>query len=387
MGRILTLLLISFIGMLNCSFAFAALQLTAEEQAWLKHNKTIRISGPQAFPPFQYFDQDGTFKGMGSDYVFHIAKMVGLEVEVAEKQPWPEILKKIKNREIDLLTCAARTAERSNFLLFTKPHFSFPLIIISRKDAPFIAGLQSLHGKKIAITKKISTVEWLKRDKINTVPHYVNSPLDALKAVSSGHADVAIENLAAATYLIEKNGLVNLKVAAPTSYENYDLSIAVRKDLPELASIFDKGIASLSAEKHTEIRQQVIAVRYEHGLEVKDVVKWVLLVAGVAILVLTGFILWNRKLALEIEERIKVESEKEKLIDELTLAIEEIRTLRGILPICSECKKIRDDKGYWTQIETYIGEHSEADFSHSICPHCLENLYGDEDWFKESHEL
>jgi hypothetical protein len=52
-----------------------------------------------------------------------------------------------------------------------------------------------------------------------------------------------------------------------------------------------------------------------------------------------------------------------------------VRTLRGILPICASCKKIRDDKGYWNQLESYIRDHSEAEFSHSLCPECIEKLY------------
>ena len=59
----------------------------------------------------------------------------------------------------------------------------------------------------------------------------------------------------------------------------------------------------------------------------------------------------------------------------LKSALEEIRLLRGILPICCHCKKIRDDKGYWTQVETYIRDHSEAEFSHGICPDCVEKFY------------
>jgi hypothetical protein len=53
----------------------------------------------------------------------------------------------------------------------------------------------------------------------------------------------------------------------------------------------------------------------------------------------------------------------------------EVNTLRGIIPICSACKNIRDDKGYWQQVEAYIRDRSEAEFSHSICPECLEKLY------------
>ena len=67
--------------------------------------------------------------------------------------------------------------------------------------------------------------------------------------------------------------------------------------------------------------------------------------------------------------------QKEKLISELQEALAKVKTLSGLLPICSSCKKIRDDKGYWNQIETYIRQHSEADFTHSICPNCAKMLY------------
>jgi hypothetical protein len=61
--------------------------------------------------------------------------------------------------------------------------------------------------------------------------------------------------------------------------------------------------------------------------------------------------------------------------------ITEIKTLRGFLPICSVCKKIRDDSGYWNQIEIYLEMHSTAQLSHSMCPECIKKMYGKEDWF------
>lgn len=63
---------------------------------------------------------------------------------------------------------------------------------------------------------------------------------------------------------------------------------------------------------------------------------------------------------------------------ELVKAMNEVKRLSGLLPICSSCKKIRDDKGYWQQIESYVAEHSEADFTHSICPDCMKTLYPEE---------
>jgi hypothetical protein len=70
-----------------------------------------------------------------------------------------------------------------------------------------------------------------------------------------------------------------------------------------------------------------------------------------------------------------METERDLLIHELQTALGEVQTLSGLVPICSHCKKIRDDSGYWTQVELYIRKHSQAEFSHGICPDCLKELY------------
>ena len=85
----------------------------------------------------------------------------------------------------------------------------------------------------------------------------------------------------------------------------------------------------------------------------------------------------NKNLKREIDERNKAEKEREELIIELKKALNEVKTLSGFLPICASCKKIRDDKGYWNQIEGYILSHSNAELSHSICPDCVKKLYPD----------
>jgi hypothetical protein len=91
----------------------------------------------------------------------------------------------------------------------------------------------------------------------------------------------------------------------------------------------------------------------------------------------TTLLLANMSLEREIDERKRVEEEREKLIHELQEALDKVKILSGLLPICSSCKKIRDDNGCWNQIEVYIRDHSEADFSHSICPVCVKELYLD----------
>lgn len=87
----------------------------------------------------------------------------------------------------------------------------------------------------------------------------------------------------------------------------------------------------------------------------------------------------EKALTEEALQQLQIVNEKrEKLIAELEVALEEIRTLEGIIPICMHCKGIRDDKGYWNVLEKYITEHSDAQFSHGICDECMEKYYPEE---------
>ena len=86
---------------------------------------------------------------------------------------------------------------------------------------------------------------------------------------------------------------------------------------------------------------------------------------------------------IDITERKNIEKEREKLIHDLQNALAEIKTLSGLVPICSYCKKVRDDKGYWNKIESYIHKHSDAEFSHGICPECAEKYLPDFDDYDE----
>ena len=84
-----------------------------------------------------------------------------------------------------------------------------------------------------------------------------------------------------------------------------------------------------------------------------------------------GLVIGASAIARDITARRREEEERLRLIDELTQALTQAKTLRGLLPICSSCKKIRDDQGYWQQVEVYIQRHSDAGFTHGLCPSCV----------------
>ncbi len=87
-------------------------------------------------------------------------------------------------------------------------------------------------------------------------------------------------------------------------------------------------------------------------------------------------------IARDITQRILIQNERKRLVKDLKQALVQIKTLHGLIPICAHCKKIRDDKGYWNLLESYIETHSQASFSHGMCPECSEHLYGQEDWYQ-----
>jgi hypothetical protein len=115
-----------------------------------------------------------------------------------------------------------------------------------------------------------------------------------------------------------------------------------------------------------------IVLFYFSNIEI--IFRYVILGVIVPLLVAPPIIIFYGKLLVKIakaEEHLRIRTVK------LEKALDEIKQLSGLLPICASCKKIRDDKGYWNQIEAYISQHSEAQFSHSVCPECTQKLYPD----------
>lgn len=354
-----------------------ALSLTPAEKEWLKTHPVIRVGGPKSFPPFHYYDENGRPLGIGPEFAANIMNRLGLKLEYQSPLPWPQVLENIQEGRLDVIACIARSPEREEYLEFSAPYLSFPLVIISRRDESFIGGLEDLHGRRTALVKKISTYDWLRRDQIGVIPVPVDSPLEALQAVSQGRADAAIENLAAAFFLIQRNGLFDLKVAAPTSWGNYKLFFAVRQDWPVLVDLINKALGDMPPELQSGIRNKWISVRYEFGVSPGKIARWAAVVLIPLILLLSFGFFYNRRLRREMNEKEKAQRDREKVIRDLQTALANIKELKGLLPICASCKKIRDDRGYWQQVEVYLLEHSGAEFSHSICPDCMREIYPD----------
>ena len=175
-----------------------------------------------------------------------------------------------------------------------------------------------------------------------------------------------IDNTPAPIYLKDKDGkylLINKQYEYLARITQEQIAGKIDFD------IFPEEIAALFCSQDEEVKGKNATLEFEETITLPDgeftfiTIKFPLHDDKGKIYAVGGF-------CTDITERKKIEKEKENLIGRLQTALDEVKTLRGIIPICSFCKKMRDDRGYWNRVETYIAERTEADFSHALCPDC-----------------
>ena len=317
------------------------IQLTSKEKDWLADHKNIRIGVDPAWPPFEFFDATKVYSGIASDYVHRLNENLKINMAPVPNLSWPEVMNKARAGEIDVLPCVAKTPERSKFLLFSEPYISFPMVILTRDDAPFVNVVQDFKNGKVAVVKGYVSQELLQRDYPEREFYLAKDIDEALRAVSKGKIDAFVGNLASITYTTQKLGLTNLKVATTTPYK-YELAFAVRKDWPELVNILNKNIYSIPHLERSTIQNRWINVRFERKTNwtlLLEVVVGILLVGGIILVIILR---WNRKLSKEISERRRIEE-----------ALRESRAAaRGLLDATQESLLLLDGQGNVVAINT-----------------------------------
>ncbi len=371
---------------------------TEQERAWLNgHKGQIRIAITQ-LPPQIIVNKDMDYEGLAIDYIRLIEKKINFKFNLVYYDTWNILMDKMKERDSDVIFAAQKTPEREQFLQFTAPYIFLPNMIIVNQNKKGVLTLNDLKGMQVAVVKGSAVHEYLKTGypDINLV--LANDELDVLNKTSFGETYAAVLETSRASYYIQKREITNLRIGGSAEYE-YQLRFASRNDWPELNRILEKALMSISGDEREIITRKWLYLNDRLSLEKY---RRLLYLAGAFVLITVSFFimisLWNRVLHKKVKERTaELNSYKNHLEDlvesrtadlkkinaELENALAEVETLSGFLPICSSCKKVRDDSGYWNQIEDYIAKHSHTEFSHSICPDCTEKLYGKEKWFND----
>jgi PAS domain S-box-containing protein len=279
------------------------LDLTPEERAFLA-GRRLRLGVDALRPPFEFFDDKGGYAGITAGFVAVVAERLGLEMVPQRNLTWTEAMEQIKAGAVDAIPKATPTPERQEFLIFTKPYASFPTVIVTRKDR-FVIGLDDLYGLRAGVVKGLVVESNLRRDHPSMPLIVVASVEDGLRQLSTGGLDAFVDNLGPVTYNIDKLGLANLKIAAPTPYTQ-DLAFGVRKDWPLMASALDKALASLSNEDKAAIKSRWLGIQVQ-TVDWRALIAWGAPVAAGLLAVIVTIIVWNRRLGREVRERKSAE--------------------------------------------------------------------------------
>jgi ABC-type amino acid transport substrate-binding protein/two-component sensor histidine kinase len=277
------------------------LELTAKEQAWLDENHAIQVRIGDA-PPYIIPNKDGEPTGIAIDYLKLIAERTGVNIEYFDSgKTFHQALEGLKDHQgPDLMPAIVDTEGRQEFIVFSNEYFKSPYMIFTHSDNnQIIADMDDLIGMNVALAQGTSTQALMQRDYPDISLRLYDNHLQAIEAVASKEADFYIGNMVLSSYLILNRGPYNLKIAAPSPFDDQRFSFGVRNDWPELASIIDQGLATITSEERVEIRNRYIAVRQEL-VDTTVITKWVLGVIAAAAGIILLFIFWNRSLKKEV---------------------------------------------------------------------------------------
>jgi ABC-type amino acid transport substrate-binding protein len=257
-------LVLFFILVFGTTPAFAELNLTVEERAWLDKHPILYHAPDPDYAPFEFRNTEGQIEGIAPDTLTRVAEILGVRVETVHTNSWDDSLANVQNREADLVTVATPTPEREKFLAFTKPYAVFPDLLIMRRDVVGRYTLSQLSGKTLAGIKGWATNETVQKEYPEIQFRWVADVTEALTAVSLGEVDGVLLNRATAGYWVQRLNLTNLHDAGETKL-TYRLSFATRKDWPLLQSVLNKALGEIGTEEHQQIQARWFSLQKGKG--------------------------------------------------------------------------------------------------------------------------
>ncbi|MEN8691917.1 MAG: transporter substrate-binding domain-containing protein, partial [Desulfobacterales bacterium] len=299
----------------------ARVNLTKEEKAWLDQEHTVRVRIAD-WPPYMILKDDRPPHGIVIEYLNLIGERTGIRFKhEVTNQPFAEFLDKMKQRQgPDMTAVIVPTPEREQYLSFSKTYIASPYVIFTREQDNPILDISGLAGKTLAVPRGFVVQQQLDKDYPEIRQALYDSDEAALQAVATGQAGAYIGNLTVASYIIHGRGFSHLRVAAGSPFGDQSLSMGNRNDWPELTSIINKALASITEKEKTAIRNKYLAIKFEQGINKAEMLKWVLIVGGSALSILLIFVFWNRQMSREISKRKQTELALKQARDEAETA-------------------------------------------------------------------
>jgi len=213
---------------------------------WLGEHQTLRLGIDPNWPPYDFLNTLGEHDGWAADLLRIIRQKLGIDIELVPDLTWSDVLDQAQNKKLDIISLAVKTPEREKYLRFTRSVTTAPWVIVTRRDFKVVSSIADLVGYTVTASKGNSIVELSREKYPDLVIKELDNALSGLKAVSNGQAHAYVDNLGVVSYLMEKHDLSKLKIAADSGFEPLKLRLAVRADWPELVTIFNKVLDTIT---------------------------------------------------------------------------------------------------------------------------------------------
>lgn len=304
------------------------LKLTEQEKEWLAAHPVIRVGIDHNWAPIESIDDKGRHAGISAAYLHLLEKRLGIHFEVDySRNLWSDSLRALKTKELDMLSSAAVTDSRRDYMAFSRPYIKQSMVIVTNSRVGYINDLSDLRGKKIAIVRSYASEEFLRINYPTIIPVLTDTSLEALQKVSSGEVYGCIEGLSVVSYLIERYNLKNIKVVGETPFR-YDIAFAFRKDWNIMASISDKVLASITPAEYEEIHGRWLGYESEKPLDYRII--WG--IAGFFVFLFGVIAYKNYRLDVLVRQRTReLETFNQRLQEEIEKAVENNRKQEKLL--------------------------------------------------------
>ncbi len=307
---------------INVSNADTAPQLSAAEKRYLSEKKEIKMCVDPHWMPFESIEK-GKHIGLSAEYMQKIQSKIGITIKLIPTNTWTESIDFAKQKKCDIFSLAMETQDRKQYMNFTKPYLTSPIVIATTNDKFFISDIKELIGKKIGLVKEYASSQLLKSKYPLIEFVEVDTVADGLKKVAKEELFGFMDNLASISYQIQQRFPTELKIAGRL-HENFELGIGIRNDEPILLSIFKKAMNSIEETTKQEIINHWIAIKYDQEFDYK--LFWKILTPFLLlalILLIRQYILrqYNTKLKQEVEQKVEELRQKDEvLIKKLKMA-------------------------------------------------------------------
>jgi len=279
--------------------------LTPSEQNWLANHGIIRHGTRKGLEnkPFEYTDEQSQLKGLTADYLQIISDKLGITIESNFRTDKKiQLVRGLQNLEMDLATYLHRGKGLPKHIGFSKAIIKMPLVLLGHENSAIIQSLDNITTERIIVLEKTYAHTMLKKYHHALTPTFVDSVAQGIEAISSGEADIFIQNAFSLEYEQRKLGIENTKIIATTPY-TYDLHFAVSAPMIPLLGILEKAINDISPLEKRLIFDKWVNIEVEHKIDYQLLLVILMVVVVIITAIVTFFTHWNRRLATEVENR------------------------------------------------------------------------------------